>query len=205
MNSSKRDADLLFKLISNFISNLTEDQYKQLITGEAEIKLKTRKLDSDTVQQYKKLLFELVSIKDIKKRTDFLLSKMSKKSELINFNNYLNITYKSRDTVQKLVDNIIDYSLKNEGYIRNINSKEQKSEEQFKKLSVKLQEVMDINEAEKILRKSSISNRKIDLLEFGKQLSVFPDKRMSIDEIINEIVQSVVAAKLRSYKIRKKI
>lgn len=205
MSNSKKEIELLYKLFSNFLSNLTNEQYLQLLNGEADLKLVSKKIDQNTIQMYKMILQEIVDIEDIEERKILLLSHFNKKTDLANLSNYLNIPTKSKDTVKIILDNIIEYTLANEDYIKNNIKENQKLEKELSELVNQIEGTMDSAEAKELLKKSSISSRKVDLINFAKKLSVFPDKRSSTDDIINEIVQTVVEAKIRSYKIRKKM
>ncbi|WP_215115692.1 hypothetical protein [Exiguobacterium sp. s80] len=205
MSNSKKEIELLYKLFSNFLSNLTNEQYLQLVNGESELKLVSKKIDTNTIQVYKMLLQDIISVEDIEERKLLLSSHLNKKSDLINLSDFLNIPTKSKDTIKVMLDNIIEYTIENEDYIKNNVKEDQKYEKELSDLINQIEATMDTNEAKELLKNSSIAYRKADLMNFAKKLSVFPDKRSSADDIINEIVQAVVEAKIRSYKIRKKL
>lgn len=205
MSNSKKEIELLYKLFSNFLSNLTNEQYLQLVNGESELKLVSKKIDTNTIQVYKMLLQDIISVEDIEERKLLLSSHLNKKSDLINLSDFLNIPTKSKDTIKVMLDNIIEYTIENGDYIKNNVKEDQKYEKELSDLINQIEATMDTNEAKDLLKNSSIAYRKADLMNFAKKLSVFPDKRSSADDIINEIVQAVVEAKIRSYKIRKKL
>lgn len=205
MSNSKKDTEIIFKTISNFISGLSEVQYSQLINGEGELIFRLKGLDNETIKFSKDLMFSLVEINSTKARREYLETNINKKIDLMNLCNFLNIPMKSRDNSKVLIDSIMEYITQNEKEIKYSLKKEHENKENLNNLANDLETVMDVNEARILLKNFSEINKKNDLIDFAKSLSVFPDKRMNVDEIIDEIVKTVVEAKIRSYKIRKKL
>lgn len=64
---------------------------------------------------------------------------------------------------------------------------------------------MDVEEARNLIRNSKVLESKSNLLKLAKKLSVFIDREAQYEVILDNIIKSVVEAKIRSYTIRKKI
>ena len=59
MSSSKKEFCIISKILLDFISSLTEEQYNNLVKGEAEIKYIEKNIDTVKKQKYDKILYDL--------------------------------------------------------------------------------------------------------------------------------------------------
>lgn len=207
MPSSKKDFYIVSRLLTDFINNLTEVQFDNLVNGTADIRYYEKGIDSETKEKYNTLLYEIATKDNIEEKIKLIESndELSKKSKLMDFCKYFKIEFKAKDTNSTIMKNIIDFIDKNKENVIYKYNKAESLEDGIDKLAQRLEDIMDIEEARNLMANSKMLESKSNLLKLSKKLNVFTDREASYDTIVDNIIKSVVEAKIRSYTIRKKI
>ncbi|TYQ14841.1 UNVERIFIED_CONTAM: hypothetical protein Cloal_1224 [Acetivibrio alkalicellulosi] len=207
MANSKKDFNIVLKIFIDFINTLTEDQFSNLVNGSADIKYQDKGLDNDKKEIYTNILYKIAIEDNIEEKTKIIAcsEELSTKSKLLEFCKYFKICYKSKDTIDIIIKNIIEFIDKNKESIIYKYSMAENLEENIDKIAQRLEEIMDIVEARSFMSKSKILENKSNLLKLSKKLNVFIDRDSTREIIVDNIIRSVVEAKIRSYTIRKKI
>lgn len=206
MSSSKKEFCIISKILLDFISSLTEEQYNNLVKGEAEIKYIEKNIDTVKKQKYDKILYDLAVENLVEIKIQYIKSNedLSNKSKLIDFCKYHKINYKTKETNDSIINNIIKFVDINKEDIVYRWQKKENIEESIENVAEELQKIMNIEEAKIYIKKSKIIDNKSNALKLAKQLNVFVNREHSYDDIVDSIVNSVVGAKIRSYSIRNK-
>ncbi|MCG4543298.1 hypothetical protein, partial [Clostridium perfringens] len=100
---------------------------------------------------------------------------------------------------------IIDYIKINKDVLIYKFSKSENLELGIEEVAKKLENSMDVDEAKAIITGSKVVESKTNLLKLAKKLNVFVDREFSYENIMDNIIKSVVESKIRSYTIRKKL
>ncbi|MCC2765715.1 hypothetical protein [Clostridium perfringens] len=207
MASSKKDFSIISKNILDFINNLTEEQFNNIVNGTADIKYVEKGLDNDKREIFNSIVNYLINENDDEKRINYVKenSNLATKAKLIEFCKYLKIDYKQKDTIDVIISNIIDYIKINKDVLIYKFSKSEKLELGIEEVAKKLENSMDVDEAKAIITGSKVVESKTNLLKLAKKLNVFVDREFSYENIMDNIIKSVVESKIRSYTIRKKL
>ncbi len=207
MSNSKKDFNIVSQLFVDFINNLTDVQFNNLIDGTADIKYAEKALDASLKDKYEAILYKIVSINDRQEKVSFIRDneQLENKAKLLGFCKYFKVDAKNKDTVETIINNIIEFSEKNsENVVYRFNKKEN-IEDSIDKIAQDLETFMDVEEAKKYIKSCNSVDSKVNLLKLAKKLNVFiSDRESSYDIILDSIIKSVVEAKIRSYTIRKK-
>ncbi|MDU5650247.1 MAG: hypothetical protein E6038_03875, partial [Clostridium perfringens] len=109
MASSKKDFSIISKNILDFINNLTEEQFNNIVNGTADIKYVEKGLDNDKREIFNSIVNYLINENDDEKRINYVKenSNLATKAKLIEFCKYLKIDYKQKDTIDVIISNII--------------------------------------------------------------------------------------------------
>ncbi|EOT2968560.1 hypothetical protein G6Z26_15060 [Clostridium perfringens] len=207
MASSKKDFSIISKNILDFINNLTEEQFNNIVNGTADIKYVEKGLDNDKREIFNSIVNYLINENDDEKRINYVKenSNLATKAKLIEFCKYLKIDYKQKDTIDVIISNIIDYIKINKDVLIYKFSKSENLELGIEEVAKKLENSMDVDEAKAIITGSKVVESKTNLLKLAKKLNVFVDREFSYENIMDNIIKSVVESKIRSYTIRKKL
>ena len=207
MTSSKKDFSIISKNILDFINNLTEEQFNNIVNGTADIKYVEKGLDNDKREIFNSIVNYLINENDDEKRINYVKenSNLATKAKLIEFCKYLKIDYKQKDTIDVIISNIIDYIKINKDVLIYKFSKSENLELGIEEVAKKLENSMDVDEAKAIITGSKVVESKTNLLKLAKKLNVFVDREFSYENIMDNIIKSVVESKIRSYTIRKKL
>ncbi|MBO3342094.1 hypothetical protein [Clostridium perfringens] len=207
MASSKKDFSIISKNILDFINNLTEEQFNNIVNGTADIKYVEKGLDNDKKEIFNSIVNYLINENDDEKRINYVKenSNLATKAKLIEFCKYLKIDYKQKDTIDVIISNIIDYIKINKDILIYKFSKSENLELGIEEVAKKLENSMDVDEAKAIITGSKVVESKTNLLKLAKKLNVFVDREFSYENIMDNIIKSVVESKIRSYTIRKKL
>lgn len=127
-----------------------------------------------------------------------------KKMEFLGFCDYINIETKSKDSIDNLLERIYEYIKNKKEHVLNYIDNKNNSEMLLQKISYRLEELNDIEEANEYLLSNNNLLTKSDLLKLAKSLNVYIEKENSNEAISRKIVDSVVGAKLRSFALRGK-
>lgn len=207
MASSKKDFYIVSKLFTDLINNLSEDQFSNLINGMADIRYFEKNLDSEKREIYDSMLRELALEDNEERKYSFIRNsdELSTKIKLIEFCKYARIEFKSKDTNDTIIQNIINFTSLNKESILYKFNRVDGIEVEIDKIVIKLEDTMDIEEARNLIYGSKVIENKSNLLKVAKKLNVFVDREATYDIIVDTIIKSVVEAKIRSYTIRKKL
>ncbi|CUP24436.1 Uncharacterised protein [Clostridium baratii] len=207
MGSSKKDFGIVSKCILDFINNLTEEQFNNIVNGTADIKYVDKGIDSDKRIMFDTIINYLVNEVSEEKRVMFIKEnkQLSTKAKLIEFCKYLKVECKQKDTIEMIISNINEYIEQNRESLTYRYSKQENIELGIEDIAKKIENSMDVEEAKNIISESKIVESKTNLLKLAKKLNVFLDRESSYEIIVDKIIKSVVESKIRSYTIRKKI
>lgn len=205
MSNSKKDSEVLFKLIHNFIQNMTVSQYESLIKGYSELKVIEKNISNQDEYLFLNTLLEINSELSLEDKQTWLKDKFNQKSELIQLAKFIDVPLKSRDTIEDIINKIIHKAEEMKDEIHYRASRENSKEKEIAALSREFGNSMDIKEARNLIVNSPLLSNKNDLLNFARTFNVYPDRGASVDSIVDVLIKSVVEAKLRSYKIRQKL
>lgn len=207
MASSKKDFCIVSKIVLDLINGLTEEQFNSLLNGTADVRYVEKGLDSETKEKYNEILYRLSVEDDDLKRIEFIKGNeyLKTKNKLVEFCKNFKIEIKSKDTIDSIIENIINYIDKNKENISYRYNRSESLELGIDEVAKKLEEIMDIDEAKKLILESKAVESKANLIKLSKKLNVFTDREANYDTIMDTIIKSVVEAKIRSYTIRKKI
>ena len=207
MASSKKDFCIVSKLVLDLINGLTEEQFNNLLNGTADIKYTEKTIDSEKKGKYNEILYNLSLENDDSKKIEIIKqnSLLNTKSKLIEFCKNLKIKTKSKDTIDIIIENIISYINKDKENILYKYNRSESLELSIDELAKKLEDIMDVEEAKKLIHECKSVESKTNLIKLSKKLNVFIDREATYDIIMDDIIKSVVEAKIRSYSIRKKI
>lgn len=207
MANSKKDFCIVSKMVLDLINGLTEEQFNNLLNGTADIRYIERGLDSEKKEKYNEILYKLSLEDDDLKRIEFIKENdyLKTKNKLVEFCKNFRIEIKAKDTIDTIIENIINYVNKNKESILYRYSKLESLELGIDEVAKKLEEIMDIEEAKKLILESKAVENKANLIKLSKKLNVFTDREATYDTIMETIIKSVVEAKIRSYTIRKKL
>jgi hypothetical protein len=205
VSNSKKDSEILFKIIQSFVQNMTTSQYESLINGYSEIKVVEKNININNEFVYLDILLDINSQSFFEEKQMVIKGKLNQKSELIQLAKFIDVQVKSRDTIDELVNKIIIKAEELKDEIAHRASRESSKEMELAELSQVFESSMDVKEARNLIENSSLLSNKSELLKFARTFNVYPDRGASIDNIIDVLVKSVVEAKLRSYKIRQKL
>lgn len=207
MSNSKKDFSIVCKLILDFVNNLTEEQFSNLINGTADIKYNEKALSQDKREKYNDILYH-ISIEDDREKIFNYVKQcevLSTKMKLNEFCKYFKIEIKSKDSIENIINKIIDYVDMDKENIKYKYNRERDSVKNIDTIATKLEECIDVEEAKEIIFTSNLINSKTDMIKLAKRLKVYNDKDASCENIAENIIKTVVEAKMRSYIIRKKI
>lgn len=207
MASSKKDFCIVSKLVVDLVNGLTEEQFNNLVSGTADIRYSEKGLDSEKKEKYNQILYKLALEENAKNRVMIIKQndELVTKGKLIEFCKNFKIEFKTKDTIDMIVENIISYVSENKENIVYRYSRSENLELGIDELAKKLERIMDIEEARRLILESKVVENKANLIKLSKKLNVFTDREASYDTIMDNIIKSVVEAKIRSYTIRKKI
>ncbi len=206
MASSKKDFSVVSKLILDLVNGLTEEQFNNLLNGTADIRYIEKGIDSEKREKYNEILYKL-ALEERGQRIIFIKENydLATKSKLIEFCKNFKIEFKTKDTIDMIIEHIVDYVDKNKENILYRYNRSENLELGIDEIAKKLEEIMDIGEARKLILESKVVENKANLIKLSKKLNVFTDREANYDTIMETIIKSVVEAKIRSYTIRKKI
>ena len=205
--SAKKDYCIVSKIIGDFIDGLTEEQFNNLLNGNADIKYVEKGIDSSIKEIYHLIMHRLISadseeiIRDIIKNEDYL----SNKQKIQDFCKFFKVEFRIKDSNEMLITNIIEFVKNNRGVLLYKYERQDSIDVKIEEIAKQLEEIMNVEEARELLKSKDILQNKTNLVKLAKKLRVFFDREAGVDTIIDTIVQSVVEAKIRSYTIRKKI
>lgn len=207
MSNSKKDFCIVSKLVIDLVNNLSEEQYNNLVNGTADIRYVEKGIDSEKKEIYNSIVYELSTKDGLDEKINVIKTNahLSTKSKLLEFCKYFKIEFKTKDTIDKIIQNIIQYVDENKDNIIYRVEKAEDIQESIDEIAKKLEEIMDVEEARDLIAKSKVVESKTNLLKLTKKLSVFTDRESSYETIVDNIIKSVVEAKIRSYVIRKKL
>lgn len=207
MSNSKKDFCIVSKLVIDLVNNLSEEQYNNLVNGTADIRYMEKGIDSEKKEIYNSIVYELATKDGLDKKINVIKTNahLSTKSKLLEFCKYFKIEFKTKDTIDKIIQNIIQYVDENKDNIIYRVEKAEDIQESIDEIAKKLEEIMDVEEARDLIAKSKVVESKTNLLKLTKKLNVFTDRESSYETIVDNIIKSVVEAKIRSYVIRKKL
>lgn len=207
MANSKKDFNIVSKMFIDLINNLTEDQFNNLVNGTADIKYFEKALDNDKKDKYNSVLYKIATEESLEEKIKFITEneELSTKSKLTDFCKYFKIDFKVKDTIDTIINNIIDYTNKNKENIIYKYTRAEDLEIGIDEIAQSLENIMDVDEARELIHKSKVLESKSNLLKLSRKLNVFTDRETTYEVILDNIIKSVVEAKIRSYTIRKKI
>lgn len=196
--SIQREFELVNTILTEFISQLSDEEYTSLLAGKSYLKLEQsrEKLSKDKMED---ILLET------SKSMEYLNNANITRDELMDILDYIEISYKKRYSKDELINLVLLFIENNKQSFNDKIIQESSDVQRLNEVYKKLVDSLDINEAKSILQdKSNIKNRK-ELVELGTMLHVNFGKELSFDKACKKIVDDVVASKIRSYKIRNKI
>ncbi|PFE50766.1 hypothetical protein CN317_00910 [Bacillus cereus] len=207
MSNSKKDFCIVSKLVIDLVNNLSEEQYNNLVNGTADIRYVEKGIDSEKKEIYNSIMYELSTKDGLDEKINVIKTNahLSTKSKLLEFCKYFKIEFKTKDTIDKIIQNILQYVDENKDNIIYRVEKAEDIQESIDEIAKKLEEIMDVEEARDLIAKSKVVESKTNLLKLTKKLNVFIDRESSYETIVDNIIKSVVEAKIRSYVIRKKL
>lgn len=192
----KKDAEKLMEVVTHTLKNLTITEYHNLLNGNGRLQFVEENTDKyhDVIQTLKGSESYEGFYRTLKNH------KNSKtKKQLGEFCNHLRIEIKSKDTKVVLYEKIAARF----GY-----GKEEPSENTVDKEVIKfgkqLQNMQSIKEAEEFLYDQKNLKTKATLQTLAKIYDVHIQSRMTKEEIIKRIIDSVVGSRLKSMVIRTK-
>lgn len=207
MANSKKDFYLVSKLIADFVNNLTEDQFNNLVNGIADIKYYEKAIDNDKKERFESIIYKIAIENDSNNKIQIIKSSdiLSTKSRLLEFCKYFKIDFKVKDTIETIINNVIEFAEKNKENIIYKYNRAESVETNIDEIAERLENIMDVKEAREFISNSKILESKSNLLKLSKKLNVFTDREATHEVIVANIIRSVVEAKIRSYTIRKKM
>ncbi|WP_294405668.1 hypothetical protein [uncultured Clostridium sp.] len=207
MSNSKKDFQVVYNLISDFISNLSDSQFASLIDGTGEIKFAEKTIDNALKESYNEVIHTIVNMQNYDDKINYLKSNkhLSNKTKIIEFCKYFKVNYKTKDTIETLINNIVEYGEENREDIIYRYNRKVRLEDSLDLIAKKLENYLDVKEAKEYLCKCNEISSKVNLIKLARRLNVFVDRESSYENILETILKSVVEAKIRSYTIRKKI
>lgn len=207
MSNAKKDFSIMCKLVLDFVNSLTEEQFNNLINGTADIKYNEKGLSQDKKERYNCILYNICMEDTREKAVDYIkkCDELSTKLKLNEFCKYFRIEIKVKDSIDTIINKIIEFVEKDKENIKYKYDKQINCEKNVDTIAQKLEECIDIEEAKEIIYSSDLMSSKIEMMKLAKRLKVFNDKDASCENIAENIIKTVVEAKIRSYIIRKKI
>lgn len=207
MSNSKKDFCIISKLVIDLVNNLSEEQYNNLVNGTADIRYTEKGIDSEKKVTYNNIIYELATKDSLDEKINVIKSNahLSTKAKLIEFCKYFKIEYKTKETIDTIIQNIVQYVDENRDNIIYRFEKAEDIQESIDEIAKKLEEIMNVEEARTLISQSKAIENKTNLLKLAKKLNVFIDREATYEAIVDNIIKSVVEAKIRSYVIRKKL
>lgn len=206
MNSLKRNFKSLIGILDDVIMGLSDDEIENLILGKATLKYNVKNISNETREVYDSLLEKLAYCNEIEEIKNTIKDDKSliKKIDFLDFCDYINIETKSKDSIENLIERIYEYIKNKKEHVLNYIDNKKEKEIVLQKISYRLEELNDIEEANAYLLNNNNLLTKSDLLKLAKSLDVYIEKENTNEAISRKIVDSVVGAKLRSFALRGK-
>jgi len=207
VSNSKKDFCIVSKLVIDLVNNLSEEQYNNLVNGTADIRYIEKGIDNEKKEIYNGIIYELSKKDDLEEKIGIIKTNthLSTKSKLIEFCKYFKIEYKAKENIDTIIQNIIQYVDENKENIMYRFEKAEDIQGSIDEIASKLEEIMNVEEARTLISQSKAIENKTNLLKLAKRLNVFIDREATYETIVDNIIKSVVEAKIRSYVIRKKL
>ncbi len=170
-----KETKLLFHILSNFISNLNDEQITNLINGTA--KITYQELNN---KDKRDVLQKASSIKEVEQTFNGML-----KTEIVTFCRSQGIKVKNRDTKKELFQKIASfYNIKME-------------ENHLNEVILNLQQMNSLEEGRVFLSRHELIKTKQDLIQLAKSLDVHVQPKLRKNELLERIIKSVIGSKLR--------
>lgn len=201
MNKQK-EFILINDKLSRFISQLSDNEFESLLNGSSYLKLEQNR-QKMTEKKIDEVLTNI--IENQIERIEDLDGLNLTKDELMDILDYIQISYKKRDSKNMLISSILSYLKKNSDTYKNKIQQNNADSERLNLVYKNLINSLDMNEANKILIDSNNIRSRKELETLANMLHVNIGKELSYERACKKILDDVVASKIRSYKIRNKL
>jgi hypothetical protein len=204
VSGSKNDTESIFRMVASFISNLSAVEYDSLLNGTGSIKYFDKGISSHDKEVFERLI-EKVSLASSSLEMQDLLrnnTDLNSRARLIELCRFLNVEYKTKDTIGALQDRVLVYLESHKEQISNERAKQTDTNYQFSQISNQLQEIDDTDLAMRYLSEQELLRSRYNLMTLARKLDVYINKETSAEDVMKKIVDSVVGARLRSRAIR---
>jgi hypothetical protein len=190
----KQEAIIVLNRLMKFIESLPSNQYDTFINGGGKIQFIEAKPKSHF--QFEKLRDKIQREAEKEEDVESLLKKYSK-NDLISFCEYINITTGNRDSKEILYKKISCFFSMKQRKVHEIHPLE--------RVASILREFENVEEAREYLRGEETAKRKTDLVKLAKCLEVHVTQKQTKQEIVNQIVESVVGSRGREKPIKERV
>lgn len=192
---SKKETEDMLQIALNFIQGLTNEQYENILKGNASIDYIIENNHPQFGQLKERIIREARGIND----TEKILKKYTKKY-LASFCEHSSIDIKARDTKAIIYQKVASHfqfdteSADNDG--------EKFEENKIANIGAELQNFDSLDEAREFLVNHDLLRTKTNLVKLARSLDVYIKQSQSKQAVRNRIVDSVVGSRIRSKVIR---
>ncbi|AYK05656.1 hypothetical protein [Brevibacillus laterosporus] len=207
MSNSKKDFEIINKIILDLIISLSVTEYENIIRGTATLKYVEKDLPPSKRVLFQQILNKLVYVNTFEDIQSLLKENptLKTKTDLIDFCSFLNIGTKSKDTINEIIFKICNFIEYNKESLLYSITKVNETSTNIEIVAEELEKFMNVQDAQEFLKNNEVLTNKSSLIKLAKELDVYIEKDATYSELIETIVDSVVGSKLRSLSIRKKI
>lgn len=198
----KRESEKLLDIFKDTISQLTESDLNNLLTGKGKLKFERDKKEENSSEQFNELYRLLKEAEDNLRFQNILImnNQLKTKKQLLEFCVTSNIKVKSRDTKAVILEKIFTHFGKEP---QNTTTKE--TTQKLKQIGEELSAIESVREAESFIFNNSALKTKNELISLGKIFNVHVQSNMKKRQVIERIVESLVGSKINSKTIRNKL
>ncbi|QHS21441.1 hypothetical protein GWK91_00025 [Virgibacillus sp. MSP4-1] len=182
----KKDTQKMIQIVSDFINELSDDQFTNLINGNAMIEYKENQNHVSSIDQMKSSVQQAQSMKEIEGCFKGLLKK-----DIRAFCKDCRIDIRKKDTKKELFYKIAVHF----GITR-------PDEKDFNTLIKEFDRFTDVKEAAEFLNGAGELRTKDDLIRFANVLDVHIRPKERKADILHRIAESVVGSRLRAQVIK---
>ncbi|GAA0489308.1 hypothetical protein GCM10008986_13910 [Salinibacillus aidingensis] len=183
----KKDTQKMIQIVSDFISELSDEQFTNLINGNAIIEYKTNYKNS--FDQIKASVQQGQSMREVEKCFKGMLKK-----DIMAFCKDSRIDFRKKDTKKELYHKIAVHF--------DIKRSTKPDEKDFKALIKEFEQCTDVKEAVEFLSEAGELRTKEDLIRFANVLDVHIRPKEKKADIIHRIAESVVGSRIRAQVIK---
>lgn len=173
----------------DFISDLSNEQYQNLLSGKAVVRYEQLEPNQRTALLVEKFRSDirLLKLEDIKKQF--------KKEELLLISEHYNVSNKSRDTKQDIINKLVH------SFGENIKSTAN-NDHMHQKLAEEIHKFDSVEKGKDYLANHPKLRTKKDIIALAKSMDVYVSQTYTKQKLLNRIAESIIGAKLRGQIIR---